>query len=259
MRDFLLENYSEIISSPYFALAGFAVGLVGLILAIVFYLLGRKEKKPMFQVATTTLVEGVTQKLGGLSILFNNCPQERIAVSKVAFWNNGKETITSADIADADPIRLIIKDVAVFDVKLIRGGTASNRFSVGRINGTNEYTLNFDFVDYRDYCVIQVVHDGDENTPIYFRGKIKGCRSVIKRMYPFKPSPLNIIFARIMESSAFYEWATYSFVLFCFILAIWFLFQGDYAWYVWILILLGLISGLACISELKQRPPVKLQ
>src|SRR3990167_2419551 len=97
---------NEIANNPYLMILSYILATIGVILAIVFYLRSKREKRPTYQVYNRTLIEGVHTELSDLKVLYKNEPQKRVTVTKLAFWNAGRETINRVDIVDTDILRI---------------------------------------------------------------------------------------------------------------------------------------------------------
>lgn len=112
-------------------------------------------------------------------------PQEKICVTKLIFWNKGRATINGEDIVDSDPLRIQLPDGArVLDVQMV---SASNRgclpiVDANYVVGGSDYGLRFEYLDHRDYFIVQIVHAGLEDVGFKVTGKIKGARSISESM-----------------------------------------------------------------------------
>ena len=177
---------NEIANNPYLMILSYILATIGVILAIVFYLRSKREKRPTYRVYNRTLIEGVHTELSDLKVLYKNEPQKRVTVTKLAFWNAGRETINRVDIVDTDILRIEVPaDARVLDTKLLQQNEPSNKFYLGPIeksaNGldTTKIPLSFEYVDYRNAALIRIVHTGNYETKIRVHGKIKGVEQII--------------------------------------------------------------------------------
>src|SRR5438093_359171 len=80
--------------------------LFGVPFSIYTYLESRKEKEPRYAMTSTNLVGHLPSRYQSLRILYEGKPISNFTVTKLAFWNSGKETIRDADIPDTDPLRI---------------------------------------------------------------------------------------------------------------------------------------------------------
>ena len=176
-----------IATNPYLMIGSYVLTAISFILAIAFYLKSKREKIPTFQTYSRTLIQGRDSELSDLKILYKNELQERVTVTKLAFWNAGRETINRVDIADSDILRIEVPaGVRVLDVKLLQQSELSNEFNLGSVenaaNSENQskIPLSFEYVDYRNAVVIQLVHTGDCATKMRLLGKIKGAERIAR-------------------------------------------------------------------------------
>lgn len=66
------------------------------------------------------LVRENVQKIDTVNILYAGNKVDNLSITKIAFWNDGKETINNSDVAQNNPIRLIIdKDLYFLDAEII--------------------------------------------------------------------------------------------------------------------------------------------
>jgi hypothetical protein len=73
-------------SNPWITLGGFLIGVLGVVLAIVFYVKSKKDRLPCYEVSSSTLIEGVEKTLDGLQLQYKGQLQSRITVTKIVFF-----------------------------------------------------------------------------------------------------------------------------------------------------------------------------
>src|SRR2546423_15011896 len=98
------ELLQKFVQNPMFQLLSLGLGLIGIILAVLFYIKSRRYKALMYEISSTTLIENLSAKLTGLEVNFKGIPQERITVSRLVFWNDGSDTIRLTDLTNMAPI-----------------------------------------------------------------------------------------------------------------------------------------------------------
>ena len=234
---------NSLASNPWITLGGFVIGLLGLVLAIVFYVKAKKERIPCYERSSRTLIEGVDKTLDGLQLHYRGQPQSRITVTKIVFWNEGRETIDKSDLVNADPIRVLCPpNVDILDIQVIQFSSSANTVTLGLPSNSDEhqsYPIQFEYLDHRDYFVIQIVHNGDDTQTFEIDGKIKGVSELLQvSSMRIEPQTLRLIpFAsqleRLMASRLFMKYAgAGSYLVFAGVGA-WALAHGKNAWYVW--------------------------
>jgi hypothetical protein len=181
-----------ITDNPWFSLAGPVVAIASLIVAFIFYRKSRRYKTPCYHVTRQSVIENSVPLLPGLSIQFNGVVQEVITVAKVAFWNDGAETIARQDIAEAMPLAIVVDEGGeVLNTTVIKSSDLANQFEIGeptkQENGHTSIPISFDFLDRGNGALAQVVHNGVETTQVWVEGRIKGANvTLVQSSSPVK-------------------------------------------------------------------------
>jgi hypothetical protein len=175
----------DLAQNPVFTISGFVIGLLGLVLAIIFFIKSRRFKAIKFTVSSRTLVENLRSELDGLEVSYKQVPQERITVSKVYIWNNGTDTIRDSDLTEISPFRLNFDGGAqLLDARIIFSTEPSNKFLIDPPNFPTDavtgtfLNMSFDYLDRLEGVTLQLVHTGSTKQKIILEGKIKGARPI---------------------------------------------------------------------------------
>ena len=92
--DFITEHWIEIIG---------IIGMLGFPFSIYTYVKTKKNKKPTYIVRTIKLIEPRIKQLNNaINILYQDNKIENLSISKIALWNEGKDTIDNTDIAKSN-------------------------------------------------------------------------------------------------------------------------------------------------------------
>lgn len=104
------------------------------------------------------------------------------------------------------------------------------------------YPIYFEYLDHKDYFVIQIVHNGDEAHEFFVKGKIKGVSKIdrvssaiveSKAMRYLRYLPLMPQVEAMMASRLFMKYAgAGSYIVFAGV-GVWALTHGKTEWYVW--------------------------
>jgi hypothetical protein len=106
--------------------------------------------------------------------LFPDEAVERIALTRVAFWNAGLETIRAADNPSANPIRLEpAPSGRILSSWIVSRTGKENHFDFR--GDSTEVEILFDHVDHKEGMVLTVIHTGGALT---VRGKVIGVRKM---------------------------------------------------------------------------------
>jgi len=179
------ELLQRIAQNPLVTLLSLALGVIGIILALVFYLKSRKLKVARYEVLSRTIVEDLTAKLDGLEVRYQQVPQQRITVSRVFVWNEGTDTIDTADLTPIDPLRVEFSEGAeLLDARIVFQTYPANqvRINVPALPSESKTPTNlnisFDYLDHSDGAIVQLVHTGARSHKIVVKGKIKGSEPI---------------------------------------------------------------------------------
>lgn len=161
--------------------------LIGCAVSYWFYRKGTKEKIPTWYMNAYNLIQDNASNLRDLKIIFRGKEVKNISVSKIMFWNAGKETIDASDVSATNPLTIVCsKNDYILDVSILRDNSKSINPSIKFLNeSNNEYkntaNLYFDYLDYKKGFIIQVIHTNINKKDITIEGEIKGVDS-IKRL-----------------------------------------------------------------------------
>lgn len=176
------KTIESLTTNPYFNIAGFIIGFLGVLLTIVFYLRAKKEKIPCFEISSNTILEKLHKSLDGLEVHYKGEAQERITITKVAFWNDGKETIDRNHLVEKDSLRLICPlSAKILDIRIVKSSAESNFVQIDNPVSDKDvtyYPLNFEYLDNKDSFIIQIVHTGNSHECFDIKGKIKGVNEI---------------------------------------------------------------------------------
>lgn len=176
-----------ITDNPLVQMGGFLLGVIGIVLAIIFYIRSRRIAIVRFDYSGRSLVEGLSGALEGIEVRYKGSPQDRITVSRFVFWNAGTETLRSSDFTD-DHLRVACKqDLAILDHRIVKINDSTNKIEVNSVhNGKTESSvaIKFDYLDPNDGAIIQFVHNGPEQTSFRLVGSLKGNCSIERSESP---------------------------------------------------------------------------
>ncbi|MFN8155728.1 MAG: hypothetical protein U0Y08_15645 [Bacteroidia bacterium] len=184
-------NFFETLThNPIFPIATFAIGIL---VRTYFYYKSKKSKVLKYVLKSYNLVKDHTSKFSGLNIQYKNEEVKNFTVTKMIFWNSGKGTIDGKDITSAEPLTLTAKDgCRILEATILKSNNTASLISVSDIKDNNSISLSFDYLDYLDGAVLNILHDGTVSDNIEFKGKIKGLEKVVKTSIPKAPETIHI-------------------------------------------------------------------
>jgi hypothetical protein len=173
-----------------------SLSIVGLVGMVIIYKKQTKKKSPCYGIKSTNIIKNLDSHFENIAMyhLKNGTPTKEIkdlTVTKIIFWNDGKETIYQNDITTAKPLRIRAKqNYKILDAKIIYTKTGENLFTVKISENESYLDIDFEYIDKGEGIVIQVLHNGKSNNDITFEGTLKGCR--LRRRYLEKRKKMSI-------------------------------------------------------------------
>lgn len=175
-------NIHNIFNNSYFNFISFIIAIIGIILSIYFFQKSKKSKKPMYLSRTINLVKENIHKIETVKITYNDSPISNLSITKIAFWNDGKETINITDIAHNDPIKIKInEDFQILDAEIIYKKKLSNDFNIKINEDFKSIDIKFDYFDFEEGIVLQVYHTGNQSDDLYISGTVKSVKNIIRQ------------------------------------------------------------------------------
>jgi hypothetical protein len=160
--------------------------VIGVILSVYFYLKSLKIKQPNWTIKSNNLIRGWSGQIENLEIKYENGAVENLTISRIIFWNNGKETIDGDDLQTINPLRIEAKEnVKILSVSVIENNKISSEFKVTNDKQNNYAIIDFNYLDFQQGAVIQVIHTGKSSGDIFIIGDIKGVKELSKQTPTF--------------------------------------------------------------------------
>jgi Ca2+/Na+ antiporter len=159
---------------------GVIIGVIGLVLAYVFYIRSKEKPRPAYAVVTRTLISSPGLELStAVEILYNGRNIASLYSSMLYFWNHGTKTLTKGDIAPADPIVFHFEgqDSELLEIRSVKA--TRDMLGISAVPNSNDVPLRFDFLERNDGVAIEVLHAGVAN--INCSGTIIGIKEGIQR------------------------------------------------------------------------------
>lgn len=202
ISEWLTEN-------PWISVLSLFLALLGIVLAIIFFIRGRRTKEPRYTIRSTNLMRDFTSRLEALEMTYAGERISNLTATKLAFWNNGKDTINGSDIAAADPLMVKVNDgYKILDSSVLYAKNAANQFSINHSDDGLHVLIQFDYIDADEGGVIQLLHTGKSSDDIEVCGTIKGAGKPDRRsilMLKNLPFPLQSLSAGSTSSISLKE------------------------------------------------------
>lgn len=186
----------SISTSPFLPIGSFVLAIFAVVMAIFFYVRSRRSKVPLYTKRSFNIIQDFSTKLSYLTVQYKNETVDNLTITKLAFWNDGRQTINMIDIAEADPLRIsAIHNSKILSAEVIYSRNPANRFRISDIEQYTSTKLLFDYLDRNEGGVIQIIHTGKSSKDIEVKGTVKGAGEPVLKYLPSSvtlPLPLPI-------------------------------------------------------------------
>jgi hypothetical protein len=171
------------VKNPLVTIIPIIIAIVSFILMIIFYLKSKYVKKPFYIIKSVNLIRNLVSKIDLVEITFKGHDVPNLTISKLLFWNAGRNTIRSEDIAKADPLIVSInQNFKMLDAKIIFTKNPANSFSIIDFNN-DQFKFDFDFIDNNEGSIVQIIHTGTSNLDLKVNGTIKGAGNPMRKEF----------------------------------------------------------------------------
>lgn len=161
---------------------GSAVGVVGLISGFLFYESSRAEKVPVYAVSPTEVLAASGDLSSNLGIYWQGKQVPNVCLKRIALWNEGSLPITSSDLPEADPLRLVpSKTVDILFVQVAGISRRRLKFATRIVTDAESKRpvvylgiVGGDGLEKMDGGELQVVYSGDRDTEFRVEGRVVG-------------------------------------------------------------------------------------
>lgn len=165
--------------NPWLNIIFLLLAIFSIILSIYLYRISKKKRKPTFDKRSINVISDGIKKIGDVKVQFKEKPIDNLTVTKVAFWNNGKETINDADQAPTDKLRVVLdEEYEILESELIFETSHTNNIKLR--NDRNVINIDFDYFDYNQGGILKFIHTGKKSSDVLLMGTFKGSERLKK-------------------------------------------------------------------------------
>jgi hypothetical protein len=153
--------------------ATWITGGIGLVLSVFFYLRGKKEKAPRYTLEDNNLFEKLPDLVPELKVEYKGEQISNLTITKVRFWNAGKDTINDTDVVQ--PIVIEAQsECKIISAKLVRANQEANEFKCSLPEqGGLRVTISFRYLDFNEGGQVQIAHTGTGKERLKLTGRVK--------------------------------------------------------------------------------------
>lgn len=171
-------------NNPVLNIVSLLLAIFGIVFTTYFYYKSKKSRIPIYIIRTINLVRENIKKIDTVEILYSGEKINNLSISKIAFWNAGKETISSDNISLSNPIKVVISDgFEILDTEILFQKNTANDFKVKISEDNKSILVSFDYFDFEEGIVLQIFHTGNSSRDLLLDGKVKSVDKIIRKEY----------------------------------------------------------------------------
>ena len=155
---------------------GVFFGFVSILLAVYFYLRSKKTKILLYAQRSYRIITNRFSTIEGIQVSLFGEPVETVTLTRIALWNAGNDTIRDDDIPGLDQVRIVpTANSKIHKLSIIEMSNESNNMRINEVKApTTQWQVRFEYMDPGEGMVLEIVHDGTENSSFKVEGKLKG-------------------------------------------------------------------------------------
>lgn len=162
-------------SNPLVGIIGTTASIIGVILAVIFYIQGRERRKLMFYEQPGKAIIAKAGHSSKIEILIEGKQIKRdVTAAQVAFWNDGKKSIRPENILK--PLIIKTKDkIPIVEAKIRKKSREVIEINLdqSKIN-EGEIKISWNILEKNDGGIIQIIYLGSPEVAINASSIIEG-------------------------------------------------------------------------------------
>lgn len=159
-------------SSDWFNLIAGGASIIGLFLAIYFFVRSNNLKSLAYTYKTIQLIDAIPGDKR-LTLNFDGQQINKVSLTKIAVWNNSNNVIEESDFARKSPLTINIENPDLeLDTYRLYGGEETNNLKFRRLKDKSIGPL-FEYFGPQEGFIIIVLHQGDSRTKFNVGGVFK--------------------------------------------------------------------------------------
>ncbi|MGK7896698.1 MAG: hypothetical protein AB4372_24540 [Xenococcus sp. (in: cyanobacteria)] len=173
----ITEIVDSLSDNNYFLVIASIASIIGLILFFF-----NKQRRPFYIVKSFNLIKDSSSTIENFDIKYktedvngitNVVEIESLTISKILFWNGGRETINKSDIVDSAPVTIASKNPKskILKSNIIKNSISNEHTNISVDRKTNN--ILFDFLESGNGVVIEVLHTGSCSDNLSLEGYVK--------------------------------------------------------------------------------------
>ncbi|CAN5414198.1 hypothetical protein BH11PLA2_BH11PLA2_27230 [soil metagenome] len=154
------------------------LGVMGLASTLIVYKWQKRESIPFYAYSNVVLVNNSESQYPSLQLHYKGRAEDIQIFSslKIVIWNAGRKTLSGDQIAPSQPITIkAINGTIILGASLLQANNDASQPRLKYIKADNKIDVDFDYLDYLNGFVIEILHTGNSATNIDLTGRFKEC------------------------------------------------------------------------------------
>ncbi len=146
-----------------------AAGVTGIIVGLILYFRGKREKEPSWAYETHGLVGRNSLAGSRIQVSYDGTPLDQASATRVLFWNAGRDPIKKQDIAGTFSIRLG-DEVRILQHRVLQVSREEIEFRT--VDQEDRVLLDFQFLGLGDGAYLEIIHTGSPEVDVLIDGTL---------------------------------------------------------------------------------------
>jgi hypothetical protein len=169
--EWLTNVANWIFKNPFWPLVTLGLTLFGLYHKFV----TTRVRKPRFAFLNRNIVRNQVGQFPAIQMLHNGNAIPDLTASRFAFWNAGRETIRRADLVAGEPLMIRLSaNNSILECSIVQSPVHANNFAIAIAPDQRSVVVSFDYLDFNEGVVLQILHTGRTDEDIKLSGRVMG-------------------------------------------------------------------------------------
>lgn len=160
-------------------LLGYIIGIVGIILAVVFYFKSKENRELISYIdyRPIAIINSEDIKNSPIRVFRDDSTEIKsdLYIQNIHIWSGGKLSIKKEHILEPITLNNYDNSVRILDVKIVQESREICDISLNPFNKLkNTIEINFDILEQNDGCTIQVLYEGNKTKEFEITGIVEG-------------------------------------------------------------------------------------
>lgn len=179
---------------------GALITTIAFLSALFIHFKGKKRKEPHCEIVSSNIVNDYATSYENLKVTYKDKPIKNLTLTKLIFWNSGRETILRNHIPLGMPISIkTINNAEILDIKMYYPDNKKNKLNKMKYIQEDDKTIiiDFEYLSKNDGVAMAILHTGQSSEDILMDVNIIDSlplKSKKSLNYYKLPKPLNQIF-----------------------------------------------------------------